>query len=52
MIVKELGLQGAKTLGTPVSDMHHESEELLDNERFKKYQSLCAGANFLARDRM
>ena len=26
----------------PVSDMHHESEELLDHERFKKYHSLCA----------
>ena len=48
MVVKELGLRGAKTLSTPVSDMHHESEELLDHEKFKKCQSLCARANFLA----
>ena len=48
MIVKQLGRQGAKTLSTPVSDMHHESEELLDHEKFEKYQSLCARANFLA----
>ena len=34
MIAKELGLQGAKTLSTPVSDMHHESEEVLDHEKF------------------
>ena len=47
MIVKEFGWQGAKTLSTPVSDMHHESEELLDREKFNKYQSLCARANFL-----
>ena len=45
MIVKELGWQGAKTLSTRVSDLHHESEELLDHEKFKKYQSLCARAN-------
>ena len=52
MIVKELGLQGVKTPSTPVSDTHHESDELLDHERFKKYQSLCAAANFLAIDRI
>ena len=38
MIVKELGLQGAKTLRTPMSATNHQSEELLDHERFKKYQ--------------
>ena len=32
MIVKELGLQG---LSTPVSDVLHESVELLHHERFK-----------------
>ena len=52
MIVKELGLQIAKTLSTPVSDVHHESEEPLDHEKFKKYQSLCARANFFAQDRI
>ena len=52
MIVKELGLQGAQTLSTPVSDMHHESEELLDHEKVKKYQSLRARANFFAQDRI
>ena len=52
MIVKELRLQGAKTLSTPVSSMQHESEELMRHEKFKKYQSLCARANFLAMDRI
>ena len=52
MIVKELGLQGAKTLRTPVSATNHQSEELLDHERFKKYQCLCARVNFLAMDRI
>ena len=37
---------------TPVSDTNDESEELVDHERFKKYQSSCARANFLAMDRM
>ena len=36
MIVKELWWQGAKTLSTRVSDMHHKSEVLLDHEKFKK----------------
>ena len=48
MIVKELGWQGAQTLSTRVSDMHHDSEKLLDHEKFKKYLFLCARANFLA----
>ena len=38
IIVKEFGLQGAKTLSRPVSDANH--EELLDHARFKKFQSL------------
>ena len=37
MIVNELGLQGAKTLSTPMSDMHHESGEMLGHEMFKKH---------------
>ena len=52
MIVKELGLQGANTLSAPVSDVHHETAELLDREKFKKYQSLCARAKFLDIDRI
>ena len=35
-----------------MSDMNHESEDLLDHEKFKKYQPLCAQANFLAIDRI
>ena len=35
-----------------MSDMHHESEDLLDHEKFRKYQPLCAQANFLAIDRI
>ena len=46
MLVNELGLQGEKTLSTPVSDMQNETEELLDHEKFKKYQSMCARVNF------
>ena len=42
MIVQELGLQGAETLSTLVSDTNHESEELLDHERVKKSISPCA----------
>ena len=46
--VKKLGLQGSKTLSTPVSDMHHEREELRDHAKYKKNQFLRAGANLLA----
>ena len=52
VIIKELGLQEAKPVTTPVADECHETDELLDHERFKKYQSICARANFLALDRM
>ena len=52
VLVRELGLEAAKTLSTPAADKRYESEELLDHERFKKYQSLCARANFLAIDRI
>ena len=44
------GLDGAKVVSTPVSDVHHESDELLDHERFTMYQSTCAWANFFATD--
>ena len=37
------------SLRTPGSDMHHESDELLVDEKIKKYQSLCARTNCLAR---
>ena len=50
MIVKELGLQGAKTLRTPVSATNHQSEELLTMKDSRKYQCLCARVNFLAID--
>ena len=43
--VRDLGLQGAKALSTPVSDMHHERKELRDHAKFKKNQFLRAGAN-------
>ena len=52
VIIKELGLQEAKPVTTPVADECHETDELLDHERFKKYQSICARAHFLALDRM
>ena len=39
--VRDLGLQGAKALSTPVSDMHHERKELQDHAKFKKISS-CA----------
>ena len=47
MIVKELGLQGAKTLRTPVSATNHQSEELLDHERFKKVSVLVRSCELL-----
>ena len=52
IMIRELGLQRAKSVATPVADAHHESEELLDHERFKMYQSLRARRNFLAVDRI
>ena len=52
IVIREMGLENAKAVTTPVPDEQHESEELLDHERFKKYQSLCARCNFLAIDRM
>ena len=52
IVIRELGLQEAKAVTTPVADECHESDEFLDHERFKKYQSLCARCNFLALDRM
>ena len=51
-IIIELGLQDAKSVSTPVADELRESDELLDREKFKKYQSICARANFLAIDRI
>jgi hypothetical protein len=51
ILIKELGLENAKKVNTPVADVHHESDELLDHDKFKKYQSLCARANFMAIDR-
>ena len=51
LIIKELGLKDAKAVSSPVAE-HHEVEELLDHERFKKYQSICARTNFLAIDRL
>jgi hypothetical protein len=52
MVIRDLGLGNAKSVSSPVSDESFESEEFLDHERFKKYQSICARANFLAVDRM
>ena len=52
IVIREMNLQNSKAVTTPVSDEQHESDELLDHERFKKYQSLCARCNFLAIDRM
>ena len=51
LIIKELGLQAAKSVATPVAEENYENDEPLDHERFKKYQSVCARANFLATDR-
>ena len=51
LIIKELGLKDAKAVSSPVAE-HRETEELLDHERFKKYQSICARAKFLAIDRL
>ena len=48
----DVGLQGAATLSTSVTDMNHENGDLLDHEKFKMYQPLCAQANFLAIDRI
>ena len=47
LIVKELGLKDAKAVSNPVAE-HHESEELLDHERFNKYQSICVRTIFFA----
>ena len=52
IIIRDLGLAGAKSVTSPVSEEHFESEDFLDHERFKKYQSICARANFLSVDRM
>ena len=35
----------------PVAEENYKNDEPLDHERFKKYQSVCARANFLATDR-
>ena len=49
MIVMEIGLQSAKIVSTPVSDMHAPRERrAVDHETFKKCQSLCIRANLLA----
>ena len=52
VIIRDLGLQGAKSVSTPIADDSHESDVFLDHERHKKYQSICARCNFLAVDRM
>ena len=52
ILIRDLGLTGAKAVATPGDDFCDLSEDLLEHEKFKKYQSLCARANFLATDRM
>ena len=51
-MIRDLGLQEAKSVSSPVSDEHGSEEILLEHEKFKKYQSICARGNFLALDRM
>ena len=51
LVVSELGLESAKSVSTPWTDAC-DSSSLLDAEHFKKYQSISARVNFLARDRM
>ena len=52
LLVRDLGLEEARSVVSPVSDERFESEDFLDHEKFKKYQSICARANFLAVDRL
>ena len=52
IIIRDLGLSEAKGVSSPWSEEHFEEEELLDHERFKRYQSICARANFLVLDRI
>ena len=52
VIIRDLGLRDAKSVSTPTADDVREPDELLDHERYKKYQSICARCNFLALDRM
>ena len=44
------GVWAARCENTPVSNTSHESEELVDHDRFDKYQSLRTQANLLAID--
>lgn len=52
LIVRDLNLQNAKALSSPGTDMTQEGgEALLDHQRFKQFQSMCARANFWSTDR-
>ena len=54
IIIKELGLEGARALSTPGSKElphKHDDEEPLLNPEATKYRAICARVNFLALDR-
>jgi hypothetical protein len=51
LIIRGLDLESAKGVSTPYAEENFESEDLLDHDRFKAFQSICARANFLAMDR-
>ena len=51
LIIKGLDLENAKGVTTPYQEENFESEELLDHEKFKRYQSICARTNYLSTDR-
>ena len=52
LLIRDLGLEEARSFISPASDERFESEGFLDRGKFKQYQSICARANFLAVDRL
>ena len=51
-MINDLGLKDAKSVSSPTGEETGDTEELLEYDKFKKYQSICARGNFLAVDRM
>lgn len=50
LIAKNWGLREAKGTSSPTSDVNNESDEPIDQGKFKRFPSLCARGNFLATD--
>lgn len=50
--MRYLGLEGARSTSAPTSDERPEPAEPLDHKRYRRYQSICARAEFLSTDSM